>query len=477
MDASPAILVVDDEEDIRQLLALALRRAGFRAQTAAGPLEALSMLEQAPYALVITDLRMPGMDGLELLRRVAERYPATKGIVLTGYGSIQGAVEATKLGADNYITKPVIMDDLLRLVRTTLQRGQPLRPTPPQALEVSTLAALTRLLAQQSLEMEQLAEGSVDVVASMLRGHASLAVSEAGTGREIARATRRGPTGAAEPLAPPGSDARTSGGHLLTAALVPGSRGRHTGCLRVWRPAEAPPFTREEASLLQLAADQIAIALDNLLTGHSLDITLRELREASLQTVQALVRAVEMRDRYTAGHAARVSRYAVALARSLRLDASEVENLRIAALLHDVGKVGISDLLLNKPGPLTPAERALIEQHPQMGCQIIMGIESLGATLPLVLHHQERYDGLGYPDRLAAEQIPYGARILAVADSFEAMTADRAYRRARSAEEALAILSAGASQEWDPLLVARWRQIASRTLMAKEQDDPLPQTS
>ncbi len=477
MDASPAILVVDDEEDIRQLLALALRRAGFRAQTAAGPLEALSMLEQAAYALVITDLRMPGMDGLELLRRVADRYPATKGIVLTGYGSIQGAVEATKLGADNYITKPVIMDDLLRVVRTTLQRGQSLRSTPAQALEVSTLAALTRLLAQPSLEMEQLAGGSVDVVASMLGGHASLVVNEAGTGREIARATRGGPPGAAELLTVSGSGPRTSGGHVLRAALVPGGRGRHSGCLEVWRPAEAPPFSREEASLLQLAADQIAIALDNLLTGHSLDVTLRELREASLQTVRALVRAVEMRDRYTAGHAARVSRYAVALARSLRFDASEVENLRIAALLHDVGKVGISDLLLNKPGPLTSAERAIIEQHPQMGCQIIMGVESLGAALPLVLHHHERYDGLGYPDRLAGEQVPHGARILAVADSFEAMTADRAYRRARSVEEALAILSEGASQEWDPLLVARWRQIAGRTLVAKEPDDTPPQAS
>ncbi len=477
MDAAPSILVVDDEEDIRQLLALALRRAGFRAQTAAEPLEALSMLERASYALVITDLRMPGMDGLELLRRVADRYPMTKGIVLTGYGSIQGAVEATKLGADNYITKPVIMDDLLRVVRTTLQQGQPLRATPPQALEVSTLAALTRLLAQPSLELAQLAEGSVDVVASMLAGHASLALTDAASGREIAHAARGGSPDAPDPLTLPEGGTQAAGGHLLTAAFVSGSRGRHTGRLGVSRPTEAPPFSREEANLLQLAADQIAIALDNLLTGHSLDITLRELREASLQTVRALVRAVEMRDRYTAGHAARVSRYAVALARSLGLGPSEVENLRIAALLHDVGKVGISDLLLNKPGPLTPAERALIEQHPRMGCQIIMSIESLGATVPLVLHHQERYDGLGYPDHLAGEQIPYGARILAVADSFEAMTADRAYRRARSVEEALAVLSAGASQEWDPLLVARWRQIVGRTLTAREQEDTPPQIS
>jgi putative nucleotidyltransferase with HDIG domain len=232
----------------------------------------------------------------------------------------------------------------------------------------------------------------------------------------------------------------------------------------VWRSPAAPPFTAEEARTVPLVADQISIALGNVLAGHSLDLTLRELRELSLQAVGSLVRAVEMRDRYTAGHSVRVSRYAVALARTLGVDEGDIETLRVAALLHDVGKIGISDLLLNKPGPLTPAERQQIEEHPAMGCQIIAGVQSLTPVLPLILHHQEHYDGLGYPQRLAREQIPYGARILAVADSFEAMTATRAYREGRSVAEALRILSAGAGQQWDPVMVAAWQQIVARLL-------------
>jgi putative nucleotidyltransferase with HDIG domain len=181
-----------------------------------------------------------------------------------------------------------------------------------------------------------------------------------------------------------------------------------------------------------------------------------------------------MRDRYTAGHSARVSRYAVALARSLGLDPAQIENIRVAALLHDVGKIGISDLLLNKPGPLTPAERARIEEHPALGCQIVAGVQSLAPSIPLIMHHQESYDGLGYPAGLAGEQIPHEARILAVADSFEAITATRAYRLGRPVAEALEILVAGSGQQWDPLLVARWRRVVDRVLA---QPDPPPGTA
>ncbi|MDI7277164.1 MAG: HD domain-containing protein, partial [Anaerolineae bacterium] len=411
---------------------------------------------------------------LELLRHVAADYPTTRAIVLTGYGSIQSAVEATKLGADNYISKPIVIDEFLQAVRSTLQRGQPVRATPATTNEVSTLAALTHLLAQPSLTLERLVEGSAEIVSTMLAAHVCLSIVDLGTGREIARA-EQGPPGAAPQANPsialPAHDPERHAGHALNVALVPSSSHGHTGSLRVWRSPEAPPFSAEEARTVPLAADQISIALGNVLAGHSLDLTLRELRELSLQTARALVRAVEMRDRYTAGHSARVSRYAVALARALGIDEAEVETLRVAALLHDVGKIGISDLLLNKPGPLTPAERQRIEEHPAMGCQIIAGVQSLAPALPLILHHQERYDGLGYPRQLAREQIPLCARILAVADSFEAMTATRAYREGRTVGEALQILSAGSGQQWDPVVVAAWQQIVARVLTPDSSGD------
>jgi len=470
MNSPPSILVVDDEQDVRQLLATVLSRAGYQVAAAEGPLEALDLLARAPYALVVTDLVMPGMDGLELLRRVADRYPATRGIVLTGYGSIQSAVEATKLGADNYLTKPIVIEEFLQTVCTTLQQGQALRARSSLAQEVSAVAALTRLLAEPPPHLQQLVKSSVDVVASVLHGCARLTVVGPETAQEIASAQAGDPQSTPDPAFTQrahGEPPRQAG-HILTASLGP-SHG-YAGSLQVSRPSDAPPFSEEEAQLLQLAVNQLSIAVENLFAGRYLAVTLRELRELSLQTVRALVRAVEMRDRYTAGHSARVSRYAVALARSLGLDPADVENVRVAALLHDVGKVGISDLLLNKPGPLSPAERARIEEHPALGCQIVGGVQSLATSVPLIMRHQERYDGQGYPGQLAGEQIPYGARILAIADSFEAITADRAYRRGRSVAEALAILGAGSGQQWDALLVARWRQIIDRVLKPPESE-------
>lgn len=186
------------------------------------------------------------------------------------------------------------------------------------------------------------------------------------------------------------------------------------------------------------------------------------LTDLTQQTVRALVRAAEMRDRYTAGHSARVARFAVALARDVGLAPPEVEELRVAALLHDVGKIGVSDAVLNKPGSLSPEEWASIREHPAMGCRIIGCVQALAPALPLVLHHQERYDGRGYPAGLTGEEIPFGARILAVADAFEALTADRAYRPGQPPGQALQILAAGAASQWDPTLVDRWLRLAGR---------------
>ncbi len=455
MNPNPSILIVDDEDDIRRFLATLLRREGYVVSTAGGGPEALQLLEQSPYTLVITDLKMPGMDGLQLLRRIAQHYPMTRGLVVTGYGTIQSAVEATKLGADNYITKPIVIDEFLQTIRNTLQQGTPLQNARPPSSEIPAIAALTHALVQPSSDLEKTIQSSVDLLSRMLRSRVTLRIVDLSSGADVMVA-RAGWVGR---HSTPRSGAET---HLLTVALE--AVHGHGGVLQVARPPEAAPFAENDRRLLQMTADQLRAALASLLAGRSLALTRRELREHSLQTVHALVRAVEMRDRYTAGHSARVSRYAVALARSMGLDASTVENVRIAALLHDVGKIGISDLLLNKPGPLTSLERARIQEHPAMGCEIIAGVQTLTASIPLVMHHQESYDGLGYPQGLAGEQIPFEARILAVADSFEAITADRAYRKARSVADALDILEAGSGRQWDPILVARWREIVGRVL-------------
>jgi diguanylate cyclase (GGDEF)-like protein len=169
-------------------------------------------------------------------------------------------------------------------------------------------------------------------------------------------------------------------------------------------------------------------------------------------TVQALASAVDARHPTTVGHAEGVARVAAAIAAQLGLEPSRVEDLRVAGLLHDVGKIGVSEEILVKEGPLTPSEWEEIRRHPEMGHRMLSG-SRLDVLRPWVLHHHERLDGTGYPQGLAGEEIPYEARILAVADAYDAMVHDRPYRSAISREEALAELERCAGTQFDPDVV------------------------
>ncbi|GFH37654.1 HD-GYP domain-containing protein [Streptomyces pacificus] len=170
-------------------------------------------------------------------------------------------------------------------------------------------------------------------------------------------------------------------------------------------------------------------------------------------TVRALVQAVDIKDRYTGGHSERVGRASVLIARELGMDGERLEVLRIAGILHDVGKLGVPTRVLRKDGPLTPEERRVIELHPEYGHEIVRGIGFLGEARAAILHHHERLDGSGYPCGLAGRQIPEAARVVAVADAFDAMTSTRSYRRARPVHTAVEELRRCAGTQFDPRMV------------------------
>ena len=176
------------------------------------------------------------------------------------------------------------------------------------------------------------------------------------------------------------------------------------------------------------------------------------LKDESLATIQALAAAVDAKDPYTQGHSQRVAEYAVGLAQALGLSDADVDLIHITGTLHDVGKIGVPDAILKKPGRLEPDERLTMETHPVLGEVIVRKAPQLAATLPGVRHHHERWDGKGYPDGLAGEAIPRMARILAVADTFDAMTSDRPYRKGLSWEIALGEITRGAETQFDPAL-------------------------
>jgi putative nucleotidyltransferase with HDIG domain len=178
-----------------------------------------------------------------------------------------------------------------------------------------------------------------------------------------------------------------------------------------------------------------------------------ETQHAYVGAIRALALALDARDPYTAGHSERVSAVSVAVGRQMRLDADELEILRLGALLHDIGKIGISDAVLRKPGPLTLEEFALIERHPGVGARILRSVHFLAPHLPIVELHHERPDGQGYPHRLRGDEIPLLARIVHVADAFDAMTSARAYRPARSGADALRELWRCAGSQFDAEVV------------------------
>jgi diguanylate cyclase (GGDEF)-like protein/putative nucleotidyltransferase with HDIG domain len=229
---------------------------------------------------------------------------------------------------------------------------------------------------------------------------------------------------------------------LVRAADQAAYAAKHTGKGRVCRPEDA---------LLGLENDPILLA--------------RRLEHANMATVEALAAAVDAKDPYTRGHAQRVSAYAAALASALDLSPTDVARVRLAGLLHDVGKIGVPDAILTKPGNLTAEEKGMIEQHPVIGARMLSQVPFLHDILLAVRHHHERWDGHGYPDRLAGEDIPFDATILMVADSFDAMTSSRTYRLALPLAEACRRVREGRGRQFHPLVVQAFEQaIADGTL-------------
>ncbi len=304
------ILVVEDDQFVQTSLEHLLRSHGYEVITAANGQEALERIDREAPDLVLTDLRMPRMDGLELLRWAKVRFPHTAVILLTGYSTLESAIQAIRHGADDYLLKPCREKELLERIQ----------------------AALTR--------------------------------------------------------------------------------------------------------------QEVFYRLSQI--------------EENLPAIAALVNATEARDPYTRGHSERVAHYATLLAREVGMPQEEIRTLWLAGLLHDIGKIGVRDAVLYKPGPLNEEEYRRVQNHPILAAQILSPIPGLRKVVPIVLHHHEWYNGNGYPDGLAGEGIPPGARLLAVVDGFEAMTSVRAYRPAFTPEEALERLEQSSGTQYDPCLVQAW---------------------
>lgn len=229
-------------------------------------------------------------------------------------------------------------------------------------------------------------------------------------------------------------------------------REKAIGVLAVANSREGDRYSDEDRELFKNFSAQAAVSIENTNLYE-------RLQDTYLGAIGSLAAAIEARDPYTVGHSARVTQYAVAIAESMGLYKEEVEELRLAGLLHDLGKIGVPDSILNKPGRLTDEEYLAIKMHPALSMRIIEPLPHLGNIIPIIYHHHERYDGKGYLDGKARDGIPLGARVIAVADSYEAMTSDRPYRKALSREEAISELVNNAGTQFDPVVVEHFLRL------------------
>ncbi len=206
--------------------------------------------------------------------------------------------------------------------------------------------------------------------------------------------------------------------------------GRTSGALRLTRTRDSHPFTQQDLATAELIGSMAAIAIENTKLRQSVEDGYRT-------TIRALAGAIDAKDPYTCGHSQRVAEYALIAGVSLSMDESEMTTLEYAAILHDVGKIGIDDAILRKPMRLSAREHAVVRDHPVIGAAIVNDIPFLQDAADLILHHHERYDGSGYPHGLRGTDIPLGSRIIGIADAFDTMITDRPYRRALTINEAM----------------------------------------
>ncbi len=455
---APRLLVVEDDPLVRTVCVRLLKMRHYEVDQVENGLRALERLSEQPYDIVLTDLSMPLLNGLGLLRQLKECYPETDAIMITAFGSIDTAKQALKLGAFDYLTKPLELDDLERTVSTCLEMRE-LRRLRHERETLSEMVALMELSRTISSKLDVGAQ--VREFVNQLRNRfkpASVALSlldpnehkltlldQAGLrALEIGRTVAVPKLGGEEQVLRAHAElvkhheTNNQRVHLLCV------QERPVGVLQMaWNEGE-PPLTDKEVQLFEVFTSSMAVALEN---GRLYS----KLKHQNVQTIAALARAIDARDTYTRGHSEQVTKYSVRMAEVMQQTELWVERLRYGALLHDVGKIGVADAILLKPGQLTPDEFEKMKQHPVTGARIVEAV--LDDVREIIRHHHEWYNGLGYPDGLKGEEIPLESRVIAVADAFDAMTSDRAYRKGMTVDKAVNILQAGRNEQWQGDLV------------------------
>lgn len=468
------LLVVDDEDYICSIVTEALSATDeYQVVSFSDPRKATDYLEKNHVDLVLTDLVMGDFSGVQILDQALRCHPDCIVILMTAYPTVNNAISVLRKGAYDYLVKPFKLETLKSAVR---------RGFAHQAL------ARENLHLKEQLALYKLSEamGEATDLESGLKLAAETARSIFGSGA-ISILVQEEPDKPATPYLVQGkttdeeAEAFLHGEHdLCTIALermeaesesreIKGrsrrirslaahpliSRGQAIGLLNIVAEDPFMQIKPGQLHLLSIIASKIASAIEN-------NRLYNYLQASYLKAITALANAIEARDGYTRGHTDRVTVLAELIARRLSWDDRRLSELKMGCTLHDIGKIGIPDAILNKPGQLTADEWRCMEAHPQLGGKILEGIDFLTPAMPYILYHHEKYDGSGYPNRLAGNEIPIEGRLLMVVDTYDAIVSDRPYRKGAPPERAIEELQRYKGRQFDPvivdILVAVWNE-------------------
>jgi response regulator RpfG family c-di-GMP phosphodiesterase len=468
------LLVVDDEIYICNVVTEALSAVeGYDVVHYSDPKKALAHIERHQVDLVLTDLVLGDHSGVDVLEKSLAFHPDCVVILMTAYPTVNNAISVLKKGAYDYLVKPFTLETL----KNTVRRGLDHQALSRENLHLREQIGLYKLSEAMgtSSTLEAMLGLAADTAQSVIGvGAVSILVRESSDGAPVPYLTRgpgrdeetRGFLYGDHPLCRAALEAREA---QLEQAALKGkrpvirslaahplmSRGEAVGLLNVVQEDLFMPLKPGQLHLLSIVASKIAAIIENnRLYGH--------LQSSYLTAIKALANAIEARDQCTRGHTERVTILADLIASRLDWPEAKRAELKMGCTLHDIGKIGVPDAILNKPTLLNDRERAQMEVHPRLGAHILDGIDFLSPAIPYILYHHERYDGTGYPHGLAGEEIPIEGRLLAVVDTYDAIVTDRPYRNGSAPESAIAELEKYRGIQFDPVivgvLVAAWNE-------------------
>jgi putative nucleotidyltransferase with HDIG domain len=469
------VLVVDDNASLLRFLVSAFSANGCTVTQAAAAEQALTRITEQSFDLVVSDIKMPGLSGLDLLRAVKGQQPGTPVVLITGNPSVNSAVFGLRHGAYDYLPKPFSIrevQDLLARIRADRQKWDGQVPLPAGLTEElsrrqSGVEVMFRIgdLALKGLETSSFMDEVLRLIGHSIKSDASLVLlrdeqgaftcSQQGAGPLVTRLLTSLQRSFEAIVAGRAREALTvtAAGDPLEAiaAVIPGV-DRTVGVVCLAREAATGGFLPDERAMLLGYAQTTAVALQKLILRENVERNL-------VDTITAFVNAIESKDRYLKGHSARVALYAAEIAQALAMTPDMVEVVRRGAMLHDLGKLSIMDTILRKPERLTAEEFTIIKSHPVVGAKILEPLRFLARETCAVRHHHERWDGNGYPDGLGGEDIPLVARVVTVADVFDAITSNRPYRTALALDEAREEVARGTGSHFDPAVVEAFMRI------------------